>query len=87
MFKQDYPNGRQQIETLLAKSAIEASLFLPFTIYRLRPYAIERQVKLTVSLYESENKVPQTHNLQANFYNALQIAADPGCNLGCLRLL
>lgn len=68
MFKHDYPNGLHQIEALLAKSAIEASLFLPFTIYRLRPYAIERQVRLTVSLYESENKVPQIHNLQLTWY-------------------
>lgn len=63
MFKHNYPDGPQQVEDLLAQAAIEASLFLPFTIFRLRPYAIDQQVALTVSLYEADNETPQTHRL------------------------
>lgn len=64
MFKYDYPVGPQKIEVLLAQSAIDASLFLPFTIFRLRPYAINQQVTLEVSLYEANIETPQIHNLQ-----------------------
>jgi hypothetical protein len=70
MFKQDYPNGLQQIETLLAKSAIEASLFLPFMIFRLRPYAVDRCVTLTVLLFDTGNETPQTHELQLTWHSA-----------------
>lgn len=68
MFEYDYPGGPQELEKLLARSAIDASLFLPFTIFRLRPYAIERQVTLTVSLYEPDSETPRTHNLDL-FWN------------------
>ena len=61
MFKHYHVEGPQQLETLLAQSALEATLFLPFTIFRLRPYAVDQQVALTVSLYEADNKTPQTH--------------------------
>lgn len=39
-------------------------LFLPFTIYRLRPYAVNQQVTLNISLYESDTANPDTHDLE-----------------------
>ena len=70
MFKHDYPKGPQQLEALLAHAAIEASLFLPFTIFRLRSYAVEQHVSLTVSLYEAARETPQIHKLQLTWHLA-----------------
>lgn len=64
MFTDEHPAEPQKLETLLRSSAIDASLFLPFTLFRLRPYAIDRQVSLQVSLYEGESMAPRTHDLQ-----------------------
>jgi len=69
MFKHEYPEGPQNLEALLAQSAIDASLFLPFTIFRLRPYATNQQVTLAISIYESGDETPKTHNLEL-FWNA-----------------
>ncbi len=68
MFKHNYLGGPQQLEELLAQAAIEASLFLPFTVFRLRPYAINHQVALTVALYEAGSETPQTHQLQLTWH-------------------
>jgi hypothetical protein len=67
MFRYDYPVGPQKLEALLAQSALDASLFLPFTLFRLRPYAINQQVTLAVSLYEATGETPQTHELQLSW--------------------
>lgn len=77
MFKHYYVEGPQQLETLLAQSALEATLFLPFTIFRLRPYAVDQQVSLTVSLYEADNKTPQTHNLELTWHPASDTLITP----------
>jgi len=68
MFKHDYLDGPQQLEELLAQAAIDASLFLPFTIFRLRPYASNHQVALTVALYETGSETPQTYPLQLTWH-------------------
>ncbi len=68
MFKHDYLDGPQQLEELLAQAAIAASLFLPFTIFRLRPYAVDHHVALTVALYEAGSETPQTHQLQLTWH-------------------
>lgn len=69
MFKHEYPEGPQELEALLAQSAIDASLFLPFAIFRLRPYAINCKVTLAVSIYELDSDTPEMHDLEL-FWNA-----------------
>ncbi len=64
MFNDEYPDEPQRIEMLLAQSAIDASLFLPFTIFRLRPYSVDQQVTLAISLFSSDHEDPITHDLR-----------------------
>lgn len=68
MFKQDYPRDFQQLETLMEQAAIDVSLFLPFTIFRLRPYAVDRQITLAVSLRRADDEVIQTHELKLTWH-------------------
>ncbi|MEM7133963.1 MAG: hypothetical protein AAF702_47150 [Chloroflexota bacterium] len=70
MYNRNPPDGPHELEGLLTQSAIDASLFLPFTVFRLRPYSINQKVTLAVSLYELNAKVPKTYNLEL-FWNRL----------------
>lgn len=61
----------------MAQSAIDASPFLPFTIFRLQPYAVQQQVKLTVSLYEPNKETPRKHNLSLSWNSSSDTLTTP----------
>ena len=77
MFRYDFPSSPQKLETLLAQSAIDASLFLPFTIFRLRSYAVNQQTELTVSLYEPDTETPHTHTLHLTWDSSSDTLTTP----------
>lgn len=77
MFKSDLPVGPKKLETLLAQSAIDASPFLPFTIFRLQPYAVHQQVELTISLYEPDKETPRSHVLSLSWNSSSDTISTP----------